>query len=140
MAFKTETIEPHILSLASRVIFFNLFLAILGVATCTLISGGVATGFALGFLIGVFNQYLCLQIARRGITMEPDRAKTFVTKRYFMRFALTALVLAVLISRALVTPWALIMGFVMAFFTIIITMVSVARWGIFNPPLQREKN
>jgi hypothetical protein len=128
MAFKTETIEPNILSLASRVVFFNLFLAILGVATCTLISGGVARGFALGFLIGVFNQYLCLQIARRGITMEPDRAKTFVTKRYFMRFALTALVLAVLISRALVNPWALVTGFGLSLF-ITITMVLVVARG-----------
>lgn len=140
MAFKTCSNEAHILTLASRVVLFNILSGIVGTVACAITLGGVATGFFLGFLIGVFNQYLCLQAARRGVSMDPEMAQGFVTRRYLMRFALTAMFMVVLVSGAMVNPWALLLGFGSSLFITTITTVAIARGGHFNPSVQRPGN
>jgi hypothetical protein len=140
MAFKTATEEPQILTLATTVVLFNLLLGIVGVVACTFVSDGVATGFFLGFLISCFNQYLCIQIARKGISMAPERAQSFVATRYFVRFALTASVLAVLLLKTTVNPWALVMGYVVTFFVVIATVALFMRRQMFNPFSQGGEN
>lgn len=138
MAFRIGQAEPAILTKVLRVGLLNLLIGIGAFVACTIISNGVATGFSLGLLIGVLNQYLCLRIARTGISMAPEKVNTFVATRYFLRFALTAMVMAVLVSKTLVNPWALLMGFVGSLFLTITTMLLVARGEPFNPSLQRE--
>jgi hypothetical protein len=133
MGLKTETIEPPVLVVASRVGVINLFLGIAGVAACTIISGEFARGFSLGFLIGILNQYLCLQMARRGIRIAPERVMSYVLTRYFLRFFLTVTVFAVLVSKALANPMALIIGFGVSLFVSITTIVFVARGASYNP-------
>lgn len=110
MAFKTGNIEPIVFSVAARAGIPNTVIGVAGSAACAVVSGGLAAGFALGFLIGVLSQYLCLRIARAGLYMEPARAKTFVTTRYFARFAMTLTGMLAL-AWAGVNPWGLLAGF-----------------------------
>jgi hypothetical protein len=129
MAFKTVNIKPLIFPVAARVGILNSFMGIAGTAACAAVSVGFAAGFALGFLTGVFNQYLCLRIVRKAIHLEPARAKTFVTTRYFTRFAMTLTVMLVLVGWAAINPWALLAGFGTTFLVTIAVMVAFARGG-----------
>jgi hypothetical protein len=131
MASKAHPIEPLILTVASRAGLLNLILGVVGVVACTMISHGAAAGFALGLVAGLFNQYLCLKIVRRGLLMEPERAKTFVTTRLSMRFALTATVMVVLVSKAMVNPWTMLLGFALTLLNAILTIVFIPRrWNV----------
>lgn len=127
MVFKTRDIEPIVFSVAAKVWIPNTVIGVAGSAACAVVSTGLAAGFALGFLIGTFSQFLCLRVARAGLYMEPERAKTFVTTRYFARFAMTLTGMLALVAWAGVNPWGLLAGFAVTLLVTIGVMGLAAR-------------
>lgn len=92
----------------------------------------LATGFAVGYIIGVVNLLWLLRIARRAVAMAPHRAQRFVARHYFMRFAATALVLGVLISKRYIEPWPPVGGLTLCVLTTIGVMLYSAKEEV-NP-------
>ena len=83
----------------------------------------LATGFLVGYIIGVVNLLWLLRIARRGVAMAQDKAQGFVARHYFIRFAVRALVLGILISRRYLEPWPPVGGLTLCVLTTIGVMI-----------------
>lgn len=112
--------------LALRILFFNLLTGGAGFGLASMYWQGRAVGFAAGFAIGLVNVFWLLRIARKGVTFEPGRAGRMVARSYYLRFAATSALLALLISRGLVGPIPLVIGLSAAIFTTLGVMISFA--------------
>ena len=107
----------------------------MNLASCLIISGalfalaqrGVAPGFAAGFAIGTFSMMWLLRMARKGMSMSPERVERFVKFSYHIRFVLVAALMALLASRGVVSLWPMLAGLSAALFTAICTMFYLAK-------------
>lgn len=105
-------------------------LAVLTVSTG--IMAGIQTSLSLlaGGLLAIINFYWLGLTIKSGISLPADRAKRFVTTRYYIRFGLTVLVISLLITRGFVTPVAIITGFTIILInTFLMTLWIIKREG-----------
>ncbi len=123
-AVKTSTAAT---SVALKVGLLNAAVGLLGTGAALLLKSSLAPGFAVGFILGGVNALLLLKIARKGVLMDADKAGRFVTVSYFVRFAFTAVILALLIYRGFLTPWPLLAGITASIFTTIGVLIGIAR-------------
>ncbi|MCC6502798.1 MAG: ATP synthase subunit I [Deltaproteobacteria bacterium] len=113
--------------------------ALVNACACAAIAGLIAffdssivPGFAAGFATGALNIHWLLKIARRSVTMSPEKAGRFVTLAYPVRFALVAALFALFIVKGLISPWPLVAGFALSIATAVCTMIYFAREESFN--------
>lgn len=114
-------------SLAYRIGMANLAAGITGVGASFILKSSFASGFAIGYTIGVVNIFWLLNIARKGVRLTPERAGKLVTRNYYMRFLATAVIFSVLIGARLLSPWPLVAGLTLSIFTTIIVTILAAR-------------
>jgi hypothetical protein len=101
----------------------NLAVGTIGVALFAMLRAHLAASFAAGYLLGVVNIYILLRLSRRIGAMDPAKAGGFMLRNYYIRFFVTALVLAVLIYSGL-SPWALVAGVACSIFTTIAVIIA----------------
>ncbi|MBI5588248.1 MAG: ATP synthase subunit I [Deltaproteobacteria bacterium] len=123
-AVKTSTAAT---SAALKVGLLNAAVGLLGSGVLLVLKSSLAPGFAAGFMLGGVNALLLLKIARKGVGMPADKAGRYVTVSYFVRFILTAVILALLIYRGFLTPWPLLAGITASLFTTIGVLIGIAR-------------
>lgn len=90
---------------SQRLVAVNLAASAIGASVLLTVGAQEALGFLTGCLIGGLNLLWMARIARRGLGMEAHRAARYVAMRYYLRFVLTAGVLALLIKEGYVAPW-----------------------------------
>jgi len=100
--------------------------------TVTLITAFTLKGFSLGFLTGYMLGFLNLlwlfRIIRQGLSMTPEKAMGFVTRRYYARFIITAGVIYLLVSRGLLSaPLPPLVGIVISILASIGSLVFIAK-------------
>lgn len=126
-ALKENGLAKTLAKVTFRAGAFNLGACVTGTAAAAFISGSVALAFATGFTFGVLNLYWLLRIANKGIQMGAEKAMRFVSISYYIRFAITALVFGVLITKADMSPWALLAGLAGSITTTLLVMIFVAK-------------
>lgn len=113
-------------SLAYRIGIGNLVTGLAGVLIALSFGAMNSLGFAAGFALGLINVFWLMRIAKKGVLLEAARAGRLVARSYYLRFAATALVLALLISRSIVSPLPLLAGLSSAIFTTLGVMIFSA--------------
>lgn len=78
-------------------------------------------GLVLGTLIGVLNFVQLAKTLDRAVTMSPGKAQTYATKHYFIRYALTGLVIYISIIASYIHVIGTIVGLVLIKLVIYIT-------------------
>lgn len=101
------------------------------IASALMISGAVAVGFAAGYIIGVANILLLLNIAKKSVKMTPQKAGKYVASRYYLRYAATIILFSVLIATGLVGAWPALTGLTVCIFTTIVSMIFAAREEVY---------
>jgi len=85
-------------------------------------------GFLAGYMLGFLNLLWLFRIVRQGLAMTPERAMGFVAKRYYARFAITAAIIYLLISRGLLSaPWPPLAGIVISVLASIGSLIFIAK-------------
>lgn len=117
----TRAISAKVLlaNLASCVVLSGVLLAVA--------NGPVVPGFAAGFLIGSISMLWLIRIARRGMSMDPEKVERFVKAAYHLRFAAVAALFAVLIAKGILSPWPLVAGLTGSIATTVCTMIYLAK-------------
>jgi len=114
-------------SLACRGGLLNIAAAAACLALSAALGSRAVAGLAFGYLVGAVNGLWLLKIVRRGVDMAPGKAAAYVTRRYYLRFLLTALVFTAVITRHVMTPWGLVAGLSGAVFTSLAIMALAVR-------------
>ncbi|MBI5643468.1 MAG: ATP synthase subunit I [Deltaproteobacteria bacterium] len=109
-----------------RVVFFNLLAGIAGTAIALSFGPRSAAGFAAGLLLGVINVLWLMRIAAKGVRLDSLRAGRLVARSYYLRFAATALILAIIVSRGLLNPLPLLAGLTGSILTTLGVMIFFA--------------
>jgi len=102
-----------------------IMLAALGGASFLLTSTRFSLGILCGGLISVVNFHWLYRNLQNVFTKHPDRAKKAILIRYFIRLAVTALVLLWVISGHLVDIIGLVIGLSVGPLNIILTTLLV---------------
>lgn len=92
-----------------------------------LLGSRLATGFAVGWMIAAVNMTWLLRIVGRCLELTPEKAATSGARTYYMRFAATAIVFAIVVAWELIDPLPLLAGFTCSLFLIIGIMIAAAR-------------
>lgn len=115
-------------AISSRVLLANgAACAVLSGLALVFIGKGTVPGLATGFLIGAASVYWLVRIARRGVSMSPEKAGRFVAVAYQLRFAVVAAAFAILISKGIFSPWPLVAGLTGSIVTTVCTMIYLAK-------------
>jgi len=110
----------------------NLIAGTAGTIASLALDSPIALALAAGFVVGSINVLWLLRIARRGVTLDADRAARSVKRGYYLRFGATVAAFAVIISMGIISPWPLVAGFSLALFSVIGVMIYTAREEIFK--------
>lgn len=110
----------------------NLIAGTAGTIASLALDSPIALALAAGFVVGSINVLWLLRIARRGVTLDADRAARSVKRGYYLRFGATVAAFAVIISKGIISPWPLVAGFSLALFSVIGVMIYTAREEIFK--------
>lgn len=84
-------------------------------------------GIAAGFFIGTASTLWLLRIARKGARMDPEKAGRFIPAAYRLRFAVVAVLLALILYKGILAPWPLIGGFLGSALITVCTTIYLAR-------------
>ena len=90
--------------LAARATMNCLILGLFGASLSLYISKDAFFAFVLGFFVGSLNLYLLFKTAYKGLTLYPERAVSFIARRYPGRFMLTAALIATVLWKLPVDP------------------------------------
>ena len=85
----------------------------------------IAAGHAAGVAVGRLNLFLLYRTARSIVGLPTEMAKTLLVKRYALRFLLTLCILALLLLKTPVNPFAVMGGYTVILFGAIFTMVAM---------------
>ncbi len=89
---------------------------------------GFSLGFLAGYMLGFLNLLWLFRIIRQGISMTPEKAMGFVTRRYYARFIITASIIYLLVSRGLLSaPLPPLVGIVFSILASIGSLVFIAK-------------
>lgn len=129
MAYKTNSTWPTLSPALSPALKTGLCYGLIGGAglalSAALTQGIVAASFLVGFLLGALNHLQCYAVARRAAAMEPELITTYVSTRFYLRFVVTATIMALLVAIAALSPWAIIAGFTASLVAVTVSAVSV---------------
>ncbi len=76
-----NTIRPYLYSISRKVGLANLAVGLLCLAGFMVLARDHASGFFIGFTIGMASLYYSMKILRKGITREADKAARYGTNR-----------------------------------------------------------
>ncbi len=106
-----------------RMAGFNIGAGAVGTGITALVSGSLAPGYALGYIMGVVNLVWLYIVAKRAMGRSAELAGRMVARNYYTRFLLTAVILILLISKGIMEPWPIVAGLSTAIFVSIGAMV-----------------
>ena len=78
-------------------------------------------GYIFGGLIGILNFMLLARTMERAVEMPPHKAQGYATVNYFVRFAITGIVLIIAFKADYINPLAAVVGIVLIKLIILIT-------------------
>ena len=78
-------------------------------------------GYIFGGLIGILNFILLARTMERAVEMPPHKAQGYATVNYFVRFAITGIVLIIAFKADYINPLAAVVGIVLIKLIILIT-------------------
>ncbi len=108
--------------------FINLAIGIAVAAITALGLDGFSAGFLAGYMLGFLNLLWLFRIIRKGLAMAPEKAMGFVSRRYFVRFLITAGLISLMITRGVLnTPWPPLAGIALSVFTSAGALIYIAR-------------
>ncbi|MFZ3073075.1 MAG: hypothetical protein WA162_07510 [Thermodesulfobacteriota bacterium] len=111
--------------ISRKALLADAVLGLIGAAACALINKAAITGFIAGFLVGALNQYLYFSAAGKTAILAPDKAAVYAVSRFYARFFLSAIMLAVVTWKFSSGAWAVLAGFMLTFL-ITITTAAIA--------------
>ncbi len=85
----------------------------------------IAAGHASGVAVGMINLILLYRTSRSIVGLDPEMAKSLLMKRYASRFILTLALLALLLLKTPVNPFAVMAGYTVILFGAIGTMAKM---------------
>ena len=102
------------------------------------LSGRFSLGVLLGGLVSIVNFYWLSRDLKGALIRHADRAKPFMMVKYYIRFIVTGVVLFVVITRAPVDIFGLILGLSVVVINVIIMVIGA---NLKNPLRRfRKKN
>jgi hypothetical protein len=111
---------------AWRIGVANLAVGIICTAALGVFKTSSAPGFALGFTVALFNIFWLMRVVRKGVALTSPKAARIVARSYFVRFAATALVLTLIVSKGVAHPLPLMLGLTVSIVTTICVMIFSA--------------
>jgi len=130
MALKTidvNTLRPYLSSLAFKAGMANLVMGLAGLMVCMLVGRWFAVAFSGGLIIGTGSLYISLRILRAGIKKGPDKAASYVTSRYYLKFFATITAFVFIVWQLELSPLAISAGYIGTIFTTIGAILVVSR-------------
>ncbi|MBI5971081.1 MAG: ATP synthase subunit I [Deltaproteobacteria bacterium] len=103
-----------------------------GIIASLILDNPTALALAAGFVVGSIDILWLLHIARQGLHIESQKSARSVVIGYYLRFGATVAAFAILISKRIISPWPLIVGFTLALFSVIGVMIYAAREEMFK--------
>ncbi|TFG92517.1 MAG: ATP synthase subunit I [Syntrophobacterales bacterium] len=88
------------------------------------LSGRFALGVLLGGLISIVNFYWLSRDLKGTLLRHADRAKPFMMVKFYIRFIVTGVVLFVVITRAPIDIFGLVLGLSVVVINVIVTVVG----------------
>ena len=113
-------------SIAWRIGAANLAVGIICTSAFGAFKPSGAPGFALGFTVAVFNIFWLMRVIRKGVTLSSPKAGRIVARSYFRRFAATAVIITLLVSKGAASPLPLMLGLTASIATTICVMIFSA--------------
>lgn len=102
------------------------------------LSGRFALGVLLGGLVSIVNFYWLSRDLKSTLLRHAHRAKPFMMVKYYIRFIVTGVVLFVVITRAPIDIFGLVLGLSVIVINVIVTVVGA---NLKNPLRRfRKKN
>ena len=102
------------------------------------LSGRFALGVLLGGLVSVVNFYWLSRDLKGALVRHADRAKPFMMVKFYIRFLVTGVVLFVIITRAPVDIFGLVLGLSVVVINVIVMVIGA---NLKNPLRRfRKKN
>lgn len=92
-----------------------------------LASAFVVFSILMGAVIGVINLSLLARTIKNGFSFNPEKAQWFVIKRYYIRLLTTLVIIGILVSRNIVEPVGLIIGFSVIMMTTLAATIYFAK-------------
>lgn len=125
-AVKNSGLKALQSSIAWRIGVSNLASGIILTAALGVFKAAYAQGFAIGFTIAVFNIFWLMRVIRKGVALTSPKAGRIVARSYFVRFAATAVIITLLVSKGVTSPLPLILGLTASIVTTICVMIFSA--------------
>lgn len=113
-------------SIAWRIGAANLAAGIILASALGVFKPSLAPGFALGFTVAVFNIFWLMRVIRKGVALTSVKAGRIVARSYFVRFAATALIITLIVSKGVASPLPLLLGLTASIVTTICVMIFSA--------------
>jgi len=113
-------------SIAWRIGGANLAAGVIFTSALGVFKASAAPGFALGFTVAVFNILWLMRVIRKGVSLTGPKAGKIVARSYFVRFAATAVIITLLVSRGVASPLPLMLGLTASIATTICVMIFSA--------------
>ncbi len=89
---------------------------------------GFSVGFSAGYILGFINLLWLFRIVKKALVMSPEKAMRFVSTRYYARFAITAAIIFILVSRGILsTPWPPLAGIALSVFASTGSLIFIAK-------------
>lgn len=118
---------PFISSVRFRVFILNAVFFVTGMVISYLFYPQAVLAFVAGFTVGLLNQWLSFQTVTRSVLMEPERTEYFIMSRFYVRFAVVAGLLVVVVWKLGLSPLGVIGGFSVPFLATIVGSLLVTR-------------
>ncbi len=101
------------------------------------LSGRFALGVLIGGLISIVNFYWLSRDLRGTLLRHAERAKPFMVVKYYIRLIVTGVVLYVVITKAPVDIFGLVLGLSVVVINVVITVIGA---NVKNPLRRFRKN
>lgn len=124
-------VKADLLGASLKIGLISLLAGLIGVVTTAWLEKPMTAGFAAGYIIGFANVIWLVRIVGRGMGLAAEKAVRFVLSRYYLRFAATIVIVAVLALKEVFSALPLIAGLASSFFITVITMIFVLRKEFF---------
>ncbi|MFQ5427572.1 MAG: ATP synthase subunit I [Thermodesulfobacteriota bacterium] len=111
-----------------KVALANLSLGVTVAVITAITLNGFSLGFSAGYLLGFVNLLWLFRIVRKALAMNPEKAMRFVSTRYYLRFAITAAIIFILVSRGVLSnPWPPLAGIALSVIVATASLIFIAK-------------
>lgn len=115
-------------SMFIRVGWGNLVVSVVAFVVSVMITSVfMAVSVLIGAAISIINLSVMARSVKNSFLLKSDKAQQFVIQRYYIRFIATLFIIALLVSKKLVSPIGLIVGFSIIMITTLSTTIYFAK-------------